>query len=240
MSELDVSMPTDRWEMVTLPDQEAAVTFAVAHFIETGRKAIEARGLFSVALSGGSTPKAIYAMLTEPEIAPLLDWSRVLLFFSDERAVPPDHEESNFHMAMSRLSKLPIREENVFRMQAEHDIEVQAAAYEHLLKKKCEGVLDLIMLGMGPDGHTASLFPETGALSVTDRLVVPNYIPKLDAWRLTLTFPCINAARNTVLYVLGEEKRDILNQVMQDDGRFPVQKVDEALWITDVHTNPGI
>ena len=234
MNEPEVSTPTDRWEVVTLPDREAAVTFAVAHFIETGRQAIEERGLFSVALSGGSTPKAIYSMLSQPDIAPLLDWSRVLLFFSDERAVPPDHEESNFRMAMSYLSKLPLNEDHIFRMQAEHDIEVQAAAYEHLLKTKCEGVLDLTMLGMGTDGHTASLFPETDALSADDRLVVPNYIPKLDAWRLTLTFPCINASRNIVLYVLGEEKREMMTEVFKDDGRFPVQRVGEALWITDV------
>jgi 6-phosphogluconolactonase len=240
MDEPTFSSPNPRWLVATLPSRETAVAFAAAHLLETGQRAIDERGLFSLALSGGSTPKAIFAKLSEPDVIPLLDWSRVLLFWSDERNVPPDHADSNYHNAMQwGLKALPLREEHIFRMHAESDLEVNAAAYEHLLKEKTQGVLDLTMLGMGGDGHTASLFPNTKALEVTDRLVTANQVPQLETQRMTFTFPCINASRATAIYVLGEEKRERLTEVLKGpEDHYPVQRVgtDErpALWITDV------
>jgi 6-phosphogluconolactonase len=221
---------TNNWIIETLDNREAAITCALDHLIETGITAIEERGQFCLALSGGSTPKEIYKRL-KPE---MLDWSRVQLFWSDERAVPPDHEESNYRMAMDAgFAKLPIPPEHIHRMQADFDIEVHAAIYEKLLKEHCDGTLDLLMLGMGPDGHTASLFPDTMALHEKEQLVVPNYIPKLETWRMTLTFPCINRARATAIYVLGADKQQILREVLQKPGLYPIEQVKSALWITD-------
>lgn len=208
------------------------IASAVQQFIDLAHQAIKERGQFTVALSGGSTPKAIYQTLSQKPKA--LDWGRVFLFWSDERSVPPDHPDSNYRMAMEHLGKLPILEEHIFRMHAENDIEVNAAAYEHVIKAKTDGIFDLVMLGMGEDGHTASLFPGTEALKITDRLVVPNYIPHLDSWRMTLTFPCINAARTICVYVLGEKKRARLKEVLAGENDFPISYVKNPHWVTDI------
>ncbi len=233
-----ITMPSERCEIASLPSKEAAVMFAVAHFLETGKAAIEERGMFCVALSGGSTPKSMYEVLADPLVSKHLDWERVLLFWSDERSVPSDHEDSNYNMAMSRLADLPIKKEHIFPMHAASDLEVNAAAYESLIKEKAGGRLDLTMLGMGPDGHTASLFPETKALMVTDKLVVPNYIPKLDTWRMTFTLPCINSSRNIAVYILGESKAEMAIDVLDGDTDYPIKHVGTdktpALWITDL------
>lgn len=228
-----------RWKVAQFPDAAAAVGFAVKQFCDLANQAIDARGQFAAALSGGSTPAAIYRELAKPTWAKQVDWSKVMLFWSDERAVPPDHPDSNYRMAMEAgLEKLDIPEENIFRMQAEADIEVHAAAYDHLLKEMTGGICDLVMLGMGEDGHTASLFPETEALRIQDRLVTPNRVPKLNAWRMTFTYPCINSARNVHVYVLGQKKQKQLKEVLTGPpDRFPIQGVGTAerpaLWITD-------
>ncbi len=230
----------ERWQIASLPSKKEAHLFAAQHFIDCANQAIEERGLFTVALSGGSTPKAIYELLATPDYHGKVDWSRVLLFWSDERAVPPDHEESNYRMAMEGgLKKLTLLEDHIFRMHAETDLEVSAAAYDHLFQEKAGGHFDLMMLGMGEDGHTASLFPDTEALKITTWSVVPNYIPKFDSYRMTVTFPCINASRNIALYVIGESKRKMLTEVLKGKSDvYPVQRVGTkehpALWITDL------
>ncbi len=229
-----------RAKMVSLPSGEAAVHFAARHFINCAIAAIREKGLFSVALSGGSTPAAIYRMLAE-EFASALDWSKVLFFFGDERPVPPDHHDSNYRMALeSGIEKLaaPLQ---VFRMHAETDIEVNALAYEHLIKERAGGHFDLIMAGIGEDGHTLSLFPGSTALGVEDRLVVPNYVDKLKTWRMTCTFPLLNSCTHIAVHVLGEKKRAILHNLLRGPYKpdlYPAMRIGTnahpALWITDL------
>lgn len=232
----------NRWEIVSLSDKERAVEFAVHHFIESANDAIQHRGQFAVALSGGSTPAAIFKALATPDNREKVDWSKVFLFWSDERSVPPDHTDSNYKMAMdSGLAALPLNPDQIFRMQAESDIEVHAAAYERLIKEKTDGRFDLTMLGMGDDGHTASLFPGSEALNEEKKLVTANYVAKFDTQRMTCTYPCINASRRIAIYVMGARKEHVLREVLLGDENpdlYPVQKIGTAetpaLWITDI------
>ena len=216
------------------------IAFAVSHFISVAQNAIENHDAFFVALSGGSTPQKIFQELALPHNREAIDWSRVYLFWSDERAVPPDHADSNYKMAMdSGLSKLPLKKEHIFRMQAETNGEKHALEYEKIIKETLHGAdFDLIMLGMGEDGHTASLFPHTKALEISHRLVVINEVPQKKTYRMTFTFPLINSAHNIVVYVLGKEKAARLKEVFLDDPMtLPSSHVGTdnhpALWIID-------
>ncbi|MBS0625357.1 MAG: 6-phosphogluconolactonase [Verrucomicrobia bacterium] len=216
-------------------DAAETIAFAVDHWLKSARAAIEKKGRFAVALSGGSTPKAIFEKLAEKPTA--LDWSRVLLFWSDERAVPPDHPDSNYKMALDAgFSKLPIPSNHIFRMKAETHIEQHALEYEKTIRRELgPSLFDLVMLGVGEDGHTASLFPGTTALDIQDRLVVANHIPQKNTWRMTFTFPCINQSALAVIYALGASKQEIVPQALK--GHFPSSHVGtqerKALWILD-------
>lgn len=234
----------DDRRVVIIPGNHAeTLEFCINHWLEAAEDAIADHGFFAVALSGGSTPKAIYKGLVASDAAQALDWSKVFFFWSDERSVPPSHEESNYHMAMEEggLHLLPIPRENVFRMVAETEIEENAKLYEEVILRKLGGhAFDLIMLGMGEDGHTASLFPHTEALHAKDRLVVANFIPQKNTWRMTFTYACINAAQEICLYVLGDGKKhtlvDVLMSPLQPE-KFPSQFVGtsshKATWIAD-------
>lgn len=228
----------ERADIAKAPTNEAAVDFAINHFVEVASKAISQRDAFHVALSGGSTPKAIFSKFT-PE---MLDWNKVHLYWSDERAVPPTDPESNYKMAMDAVfSTLPIPKGQIHRMVAESELAEMALEYQTLLKADLpEGRFDLVMLGMGDDGHTASLFPETHALTDTVDWVAANYVPQKGCWRMTLTYPCINRARAIVVYVLGKSKTEIVKQAL--DGpylplKYPIQGVGtlsrKPLWIMD-------
>lgn len=219
-----------------------AVQFAAEHFIAIAEEAIQKHGSFSVALSGGSTPKALFEELTRPEHRNKIDWRKGLFFWSDERAVPPNHPDSNYHMAMTNgLQTLGIPGDHIFRMHAEVNIEDNALVYEQAIKKHVpSGSFDLMMLGMGDDGHTASLFPRTHGLHADARLAIANYVPQKQCWRMSLTFECINNAAHSVVYVLGKNKAEMLKKVltgphMPDD--IPIQNVGlpqrHALWIVD-------
>lgn len=221
---------------------EEAIHYAVKLWVEAANQAINARGQFSVALSGGSTPNVIYQILSQPPYANQINWSKVWLFWGDERSAPPDHPESNYHAAMqSGLSHLPLNPHQVFRMQAENLPEKDTAQeYETLLHKYLgPHLFDLVMLGMGEDGHTASLFPNTKALSVQDRLVVSNWVPQKKTWRMTITYPCIRKSRSVVFYVMGSSKQTILSNVLKAPASspFPSSSIGEerkkALWIID-------
>src|SRR6185369_8606463 len=192
-------------ELLVPGDYDATLHFCVEHFINTCRDAIQDHGQFFVALSGGSTPKAIYELLCQPPYSSEIEWSKIHLFWSDERSVPPTSPDSNYHMAMKAgFEKMLFVPEHIHRMVAETDIEKHALQYEKKILKTLQGQsFDLIMLGMGEDGHTASLFPETEALKAKGRLVVANHVPQKETWRMTLTFDCINDAANTVFYVMG-------------------------------------
>jgi 6-phosphogluconolactonase len=171
-------------------------------------------------LAGGSTPKATYGILAR-DYAERIDWSRVHVFFGDERNVPPDHEDANYRMAREALlDHVPIG--GVHRMRGELPPDEAAAAYEVELREffGAEKLprFDLILLGIGGDGHTASLFPETPALEVHDRWVVANPVPKLDTTRITLTVPVINAARSVVFLAAGEDKAEALKEILEGDA----------------------
>ena len=215
---------------------------AARDFAAKAEAAIGERGRFAVALAGGSTPEATYEVLAR-DYADRLDWSRIHVFFGDERTVPPDHEDSNYRMAQrTLLSRVPVG--SVHRMRGELPPAEAAAAYEEELRgffdtSDAPPSLDLILLGIGEDGHTASLFPETSALEVLDRWVVANPVLKLETTRLTLTVPVINAARAVDFLVAGEGKAEALKQILQGDAdprEYPaklVRPADGPVWMVD-------
>lgn len=232
----------DRRDIVVPGDAEATVRYAVEHFLALANKSIDSRGIFAVALSGGSTPKAIYETLSRQPYRDRIAWDKVFLFWSDERCVPPDHPQSNYRMAMNAgISSLPIPQEHIFRMPAEHDAEEGAIVYEMLIRERTpSGAFDLVMLGMGEDGHTASLFPKTHGLHTEDRLVIANYIQQKNEWRMSLTFECINAARHPAIYLIGNNKAEMFKYVLTapyQPDELPIQRVGtpehKALWIVD-------
>lgn len=222
-------------------DYQTTLTFCVEHFIALSKRALSDHGFFTVALSGGSTPKAIFEKLCSSPYKEQINWNKIHIFFGDERALPPNDPNSNFHMAMQAgFSKMPIPTEQIHRMQAEVDIEKNALKYEETIHKVLGNrSFDLVMLGMGEDGHTASLFPFTEGLKVTNRLCIANYVPQKKCWRMTLTFSCINQASNICIYVLGSNKKDMLTQVLFHPSQktLPVEQVgtpqSKALWIAD-------
>lgn len=231
-----------RRDIVVPGAADETVLFSVCQFLQIAQEAIKERGVFNVALSGGQTPHAMFKALSEPEHRDSLDWSAVNCFWSDERSVPPNDPESNYFTAMQAgLGKLPLKPENIFRMAAEDHIEENALAYEKLIREKIPALqFDLIMLGMGEDGHTASLFPYTHGLHAKDRLVIANHIPQKKTWRMTLTFECINNAKAICIYVMGSKKAEMVARVLDDPydpDQFPVQRVGtpthKALWILD-------
>jgi 6-phosphogluconolactonase len=225
-------------EMIIPGDADATLHYAVDHFIALCREAIQDHGAFYVALSGGSTPKAIFELLCRRDYSDEIEWEKLHLFWSDERSVPPDHPDSNYRMAMKAgFEKMDIPPAHIHRMPAETEIEKNAHAYEKAIRKVLQGrSFDLVMLGMGEDGHTASLFPGTEALQAKGA-VAANYIPEKNTWRMTLTFDCINSAAHIVFYVMGASKKEMIARVFSTPPSLPCQKVgtidNPALWIVD-------
>jgi 6-phosphogluconolactonase len=194
---------------------------AAAQFVALADEAVNTRGQFNVALSGGSTPRALYSLLATDEFSAQLSWRQIHLFFGDERCVAPDHAESNYRMVKeSLLSRTNIPAANVHRMGGENAPAVAAAAYEARLREHFSidddalPRFDLVLLGLGEDGHTASLFPASSALSETRRLVATTYVKKLNAHRLTLTFPVINHAAQISFLVAGESKAAVVKEIL--------------------------
>ena len=230
-------------------DAAALARAAAEEFARLARAAITARGAFTVALSGGTTPRAVYTLLASDAIlCAAIPWQHVAVFWGDERTVPPDHPESNYRMASETLlMKVPVAEANVHRIPAElSDPAAAASRYEAELRSAfglTGGDLprfDLVLLGLGADGHTASLFPGTDALHERQRLVVANRVEKLHTWRITLTFPAINSAATVLFLVSGAEKsrplRDVLEGVRNPE-RLPAQCIrptnGRLLWFVD-------
>lgn len=205
---------------------------------------IQERGAFNLALAGGSTPGPVYELLAED---PDVDWKRTRVFWSDERCVPPEHNDSNYRMALDALlDRLPQSPGIVARMPGELPPEQAASAYEKTIRRVVpadeSGIprFDLILLGMGDDGHTASLVPGSEALKVTDRLVTADYVSKFKAYRLTFTYPLLNAGRHLLILVSGASKAITLNAVLKGPHRpnaLPVQGVQPATgrlrWLVD-------
>ena len=215
---------------------------AAAEFISLASMAIRDHEKFSVALSGGSTPKSLYSVLAKAT----LSWEKIFFFWSDERHVPPDHPESNYRMAKEALlSIVPVPPENIFRVRAEEkDANVVARDYEEALRSFFHlrpgqfPRLDLILLGIGPDGHTASLFPNTAALNETKRLVVANWVEKFKTNRITFTYPVLNHAACVIFLVSRADKSDMVRTVLEDErAGLPSQKVHPVngrlLWLLD-------
>lgn len=236
-------MPCDeRRDILVGHDKAEALTISCDHFIDTAKQAIAERGRFCVALSGGSTPKEIYTLLAKaPSYRTAIEWSKVYLFWSDERRVPHSHIDSNYRMAMEAgLATLGIPASQIFPFDTTIDIEQSAREYEKLLLTHTNGVLDLLMLGMGEDGHTASLFPRTAGLKDSTHLAIANEVPEKGCTRLTLTFKAINSARTIALYVFGASKAAIVARTLlgpYDPIEVPAQQVglttNKALWILD-------
>ncbi|MET0625574.1 MAG: 6-phosphogluconolactonase [Pyrinomonadaceae bacterium] len=226
--------PTPEPELKVFDDPERVARAAAARFAELAREAVTERGLFTVALAGGSTPRRVYELLAGEEFGEQIDWGGVHVFFGDERAVPADHAESNYRMAFeSLLSRVPVPEKNVHRIEGLGDAAANASEYESELRglfgDDAEWPrLDLVMLGMGDDGHTASLFPDTAALAETRAWVAANWVEKLGAWRVTLTASSVNAARHVLFLVVGGGKAERLREVLKgerDPARLPSQSI---------------
>lgn len=207
-----------------LPTAAATAEAAAQLFADAAVKAVETRGLARIAISGGSTPKAMFALLADPA-QPFLKrvpWEKLDLYWVDERCVPPDNAESNYRMTNEALlSKVPLTAEHVHRMEGELEPEIAAARYESTIRNtfKLEGAetptFDLILLGMGDDGHTASLFPHTEALNEMSHIVIANHVPQKDTWRITLTWPVINQGREVAFLIEGSGKAQVLHDVLQ-------------------------
>lgn len=219
-------------------------------FTARATEAVSLRGRFTAALSGGKTPETLYTLLAKAPFVAEIPWARVHLFWVDERCVPPDHEDSNYRMVRERLlDHVPIPPANVHRMQGEMDPVEAAARYEEGMRqfftssKSSAGafpVFDLVLLGLGGDGHTASLFPGTRAIRESARWVLGHYVDAQKGWRITLTPPVINAARMAVFTVAGAGKAAVLKDVMEGPFRpdfLPAQLVrpdsGELRWMLD-------
>ncbi|NGX50248.1 MAG: 6-phosphogluconolactonase [Chlamydiae bacterium] len=231
----------DRRDIAHPGDQAETIVFCVEHFINCAKEAIKTHGYFAVALSGGSTPKVIFQQLSTAPNSTEIDWTKVLIFWGDERSVAPTDPDSNFRMAMDAgLKTLSIPPKHVFRMEAEENIEENAKAYDAKIHEVLgDRPFDLVMLGMGEDGHTASLFPGTEALKESSAWVVASQIPQKKNWRMTLTYPSINRAKNIVIYLLGKNKAEMVGKVLLEkhDPPFPIDLVgtpqNKALWVLD-------
>lgn len=220
-----------KYHILIVSDHNELCHSAAKEFIRIAADSIQTRGIFTVVLSGGSTPAGFYKLLASNDYREQISWPNVYFFWGDERCVPPDHKDSNYNMARQvLLDRIPIPPKNIFRMPAEQANHDQASAeYEQIIMTffpKNTGELprfDLIFLGMGDDGHTASLFPGTPALFENYRLVTANYIEKLGLYRLTLTVPLINQARNIIFLISGASKATVLKEVLE--GEYQPQKL---------------
>ena len=216
-------------------DADSVAQGAAEWIAELARQAISERGRFSAALAGGSTPRRIYEILAGDGPGQQIDWSKVHVFFGDERTVPPDHADSNFRMANEALlSRVAIPPENVHRMIGEGDAVANARLYEDELRSFFGDdadwpAFDLVMLGMGDDGHTASLFPATDALAERRAWVVANWVEKFSTFRITLTAPAINHAARVLFTVTGAGKAARLQEVVEgprETSRLPSQLIE--------------
>ena len=239
-------MPPDVRILINI---DAIAKRAAQDFLQSATQAVSEKGSFTVALSGGSTPKALYSLLaTDAALRSQLPWDKMYMYFGDERSVGPDHADSNFRMATeTMLSKVPIKPEQVFRIKGEYkDTEKAAQEYEQVLRtsfKIADGQFprfDLVFLGIGNEGHTASLFPGTKALHETKRLAARNWVGKLYTNRITLTAPAINNAARVIFMVTGADKALALKGILEgphEPDQLPAQLIQppngKLVWLVD-------
>jgi 6-phosphogluconolactonase len=240
-------------EIRVFPGTSEIVTEAAERIVKAAQVAVDEGNLLSLFLSGGSTPKALYQALASETYRTQIDWRSVELYFGDERCVPPDSELSNYRMARETLiDHVPIPLDNVYRMKGELEPEVAAKEYGLMLKEKFrEDGPDILLLGMGDDGHTASLFPNTTALDEDHHRCVANhvpydYIPAGTNWRITLTYPFINRSKQVLILVTGASKAERISEVLEgeyDPDRLPIQAVKPTAgrvsWLMD-HAAAGM
>jgi 6-phosphogluconolactonase len=230
------------------PDTEILNRFAAEKFISLGNEAIERNDVYTVSLAGGSTPKSLYKLLSSEQFKNRIDWNKVYFFFGDERNVLPADDESNFRMVYENLFlPLNLPKENVYRWETElKDPKVVAEKYEQSIRNFFNAAendlpgLDLALLGMGEDAHTASLFPKTAALREIKKIAVANPVEKLSTIRLTLTFPLFNNSRNIIFLVAGENKAEALRRVLggaSEPEQYPAQNINPengvVYWLID-------
>jgi 6-phosphogluconolactonase len=216
---------------------------AAQTLVQAAQHAIHQHGRFTVALCGGTTPVQVYQLLAAAPYRDQIAWERVFVFWGDERLVPPHHPDSNFGLAENLLLRyVNIPAANMHRIEGERPPQEAAERYAQQLHQFFgdNPTFDVILLGMGTDGHTASLFPHTPALEEQERWVVPNYVEKLLAWRITLTLPVINQAAQVLVLVTGANKAELLRQVIKGEKRpqdLPIQGINpsrgELLWLVD-------
>jgi 6-phosphogluconolactonase len=229
------------------PTRSAAAHAVAAQFAATAEKAITARGRFSAVLAGGNTPRDVYRLLASDEYAPMVGWQKTQVFWGDERAVSLNDPENNAHMARETLlNYVPIPIENIHRIQTQLPPQEAADEYERTLRAYFttrgmrEPRFDFMLLGMGAEGHIASLFPHAPALTERERWVVATYVEPKQSWRITLTPVALNAASKIIFLVIGEEKAQALKQALSEPKRpddFPAQIINppqgQVLWIVD-------
>jgi len=240
-------------DVVVLPSVDALMEAAAERVVARAAAAIDASGRFVVALAGGSTPKALYELLATPRYVDRFDWSRVHVFWGDERCVPPDDRASNYRMTREALlDRVGVPPSNVHRIHGEDPPTAAAAAYEEDLRsvfstrvgppREAPGAcFDLVLLGMGDNGHTASLFPGLAAVRERERWVVAEYVSEVSMWRVTLTPPVLNAAADVVFLVSGAGKASMLHRVLEgprEPAALPAQAIlprgGGATWLVDV------
>jgi 6-phosphogluconolactonase len=233
-----------RFEIRVLRNAAGAARAAAEELASAVADAIADRGLFRVALSGGTTPTLLFDTLAKPRYRRRVDWTRTHVFFVDERCVPSSHERSNYRLTKEHLlDPLRVPPANVFRMRGEDEPRRAAAAYEKALREEFgRGAprFDLVFLGLGADGHTASLFPGTPALAETTRWVAPNRALSPGEWRLTLTLPVLNAGRRVVFLVAGGDKASVVSTLLRKKPgyrKLPASRVSpkrgSLIWILD-------
>jgi len=236
-------------EIRVLPDATAITRRAAEEFVNAATAAVAAKGSFTVALAGGSTPKTLYALLADDSaLRSRIPWDKIYFFFGDERHVPPDHKDSNFRMANEALfSKLELKPEQVTRIKAEYaEPEKAALEYQQALRAYFQmpagayPKLDLVFLGMGEEGHTLSLFPGTKALHPAERIVVANWVGKLFTERITMTAPAVNQASQVIFMVTRADKAPALKAVLEgpyEPEQLPAQLIQpvngKCLWLVD-------
>ena len=238
-----MSAPRVQSELRIVADEHQLWTALADLFVVAAHEAIARRGAFAVALSGGTTPKGAFTLLAQEPRRSQVEWERLSVFFSDERCVPPEDPQSNYGMAnRTLLSQVAIPTEHVHRMRGELAPQQAADEYASVLRDALgdDPVLDLAMLGMGPDGHTASLFPGTSPVGEQRLLVAAPFVPKFGAYRLTMTPRIINRARRVVIAAAGAEKAEALQRALEgavDPNLTPVQIVQPAggalTWLVD-------
>lgn len=229
------------------PNRMAAAHAAAAQFVAASERAMTMYGRFTVALAGGSTPRDVYRLLSSDDYMSMVEWEYGQFFWGDERAVPLNDPENNAHMARETLlDHVPVPINHIHRIPSQLPPEDAAWAYEHTLRDffGSRGLdrpqFDLVLLGMGAEGHTASLFPHSPVLAEQERWVASTYVDLVKSWRVTLTPAALNAASKVIFLVFGEEKAEALKAVLGDDKQpdlFPAQVVDpphgKVLWIVD-------